>query len=213
MLTNYVRKVACYVTRTGSTDMEDTELLNGTLWFLENPSSVFGSMGLAQAARLRNEQLRHLKAAEERWAREQATIAYDTPEPPCPVLLNHNGFTLIELIDPRHLARAGESAGNCLVHHHGNVAFANPTYAGDIREGRLHIYALSKGTTLCCVFSAGEGELQEMHLIHPDLATEAILDTCIATVTRLLGPLTDTFCEIHVDEEPAENPGAERAEL
>lgn len=208
MLTNYVRKLACYLTRNWPTDMEDAALLNGTIWFLNNPANVYGNMGLAQAARLRAEELRRIKKAEERWAQTQATQTYDTPEPPCPVLFDDHGFTLVELTDPRHLIRAGKSAGNCLVHFHANVPFANPTYAADISEGRLHIYGLSKGTTLCCIFSAGEGELQEIHLVHPDLVTDRILDACIEAVTHLLGPLNDTFCDIHIDDEPAdENDG------
>lgn len=210
MLTNYIRKLACYVTRTWPTNMNDTALLDGTIWFIDNPANLLGNMGLAQAARLRSEQLRRLIKAEERWARDLAAQTYDTPEPPCPVLLNAGGFTLVELTDPRHLIRAGESAGNCLVHHHGNIAYANPSYAGDVIGGRLHIYALSKETTLCCVFSAGEGELHEIHLVHPDLVTERILDACIEAVTRLLGPLNDMFCDIHIDDEPSAETGRSR---
>lgn len=210
MLTNYVRKLACYLTRNWPARFEDTVLLDGTIWFLDNPANLLGNMGLAQAARLRGEQLRQLTKAEERWARELAASTYDTPEPPCPVLFDDRGFTLVELTDPRHLLRAGQSAGNCLVHCHGNVAYPNPTYAADIRAGTLHIYALSKRTTLICLFSAGEGELQEIHLVHPRLVTDRILDTCIKTVTRLLGPLNDMFCDIHIDDEPSPQPPDQR---
>lgn len=192
--TAFVRKLAHYILRNWPVAPGDSVLTRGAAWFIDNPHHVRSKLSVKAAANLFTQQVND--TLDVRKAEFQALrLAMATPEPPCPVLLAHGAYTLIELIHPQHLVRAGLSAGNCLILKRGTDVRANPRYWSEMARGALHIYALSRGKDLYALFSAECGFWRELEILNNRLP-DAIAERCLKAIESQLGPLNDLHVEL-----------------
>jgi hypothetical protein len=206
----FIRKLAHFITRNGHDDAYQQVLLDGVIWFSDHPRAVTSKLSFAGAARLRAEAVRAETNATDVIATKLMRAAMLVPEPPCPVLLEDGPFSLLQLVHPMHLMRAGRSANNCLWQMVKGGDIPNPRYWQAIAEDDLQVFAISMGIELCCLFAVREQAYTEWEYVALPAGLDAFVAECLAAMERLMGPLVDALSFVIVQGEIV-TPGRRRA--
>jgi hypothetical protein len=194
-----IRKLVGYVVRTGCLGDNDMRLASAVMWFAAHPADVCSPMGITGAARRRQQQLQLARATHKRFAHDHVRSAMAVPEAPCPVLLADRDYSLLQLVHPMHLLRAGRGARNCLAVHLGDSELPNPHYWMKIVDEEARLYAISKGPALCAIFLVKDGALREWEYVHTPADLLPFVRKSHAALETMLGPVRDELSFIIID--------------
>lgn len=182
-LTAIIRKLAVFMIRHGRDEFLPEEIIGGLRWFAGRPGAITSKLGFGGAVRLkRDERIRILRECVRR-PRVLFRASMREPDPAPVVWLQHNTFTLSELVHPEHLLTVGTQAGNCLGRPHLAAG-----YWLRISEGRGRLFAITQGELLCALFMLGGSEYLEWSYLNTPEGLRDFVSRSVAALDQRVGP-------------------------
>lgn len=174
----FARKLAAYYLHTGPWKVEEGEVHRGMLWFARRPARALSRVLYVSAIARQTAAVIAESPSHATGQIQAARCALATPATLKDAIADFGAYRLERLTHARHLVEAGVAGRNCLCFKRGEDILPDPDALRDMMSGEEEFLTLSKGDTICLLFSLRDSALWQMQFIAPDLTPPDVLERC-----------------------------------